>query len=172
MDRRKISTLVIGIISLLLLTAADQLSKYIAVINLKNRASLTLIPNFFSLTYVENPGSAWGMFQNMQWLVVVLSFVIIVGVMLYFIRLPAGNKYLPLKAALIVLASGAAGNLIDRLTRGIVVDFFEFKFISFPVFNVADIYVTVSVAVLFILLVFVYKEDDLYTMKKENDERI
>ena len=74
-----------------------------------------------------------------------------------------------MKITLVFLLSGAIGNFIDRMIRGFVVDFFYFSLIDFPIFNVADIYVTVSFVVLAVLILFVYKEEDLavYTPKKK-----
>lgn len=106
------------------------------------------------------------MMQNMQWLVIIISFVLVIGVFIYYYRLSDEKKFIPLKIALTVLAAGALGNAIDRITKGIVVDFFEFKFINFPVFNVADIYVVLSVIIIFILILFVYKEEDFAINRK------
>ena len=71
------------------------------------------------------------------------------------------KKFLPLRICAVLIMAGAYGNCIDRIRYGYVVDFFYFKLIDFPIFNVADIYVTVSVAAVIILLFFYYKEEDL-----------
>ena len=81
------------------------------------------------------------------------------------INLPATRKYMPLLITCTLLVSGAVGNFIDRVRFGYVRDFIYFKLINFPVFNVADCYVTVSVALLIILILFVYKEDDFGFLK-------
>lgn len=166
MNIKKIKSMLIAVVTMCLLVAADQFTKYLAVKNLQHKISVKLIPGFLSLTYVENPGSAWGMMQNMQWLVIIISFVLVIGVFIYYYRLSDEKKFIPLKIALTVLAAGALGNAIDRITKGIVVDFFEFKFINFPVFNVADIYVVLSVIIIFILILFVYKEEDFAINRK------
>lgn len=165
MNKKSVKSLVYGLVSIILLVLIDQISKYLAIANLKGKASVTVIPHIISLTYLENPGSAWGILKNMQWLVVVFSVIILGFIIFYYTKLPQEKKYIPLKITMTMLAAGAAGNAVDRIARGVVVDFLEFKFISFPVFNVADIYVTVSVAVLFILLLFVYKEEELINRK-------
>ena len=93
--------------------------------------------------------------------------VLIVGVITYvIIKMPRTRHMLPFFAVLTVLASGALGNFIDRLTLGYVRDFIYFKLINFPVFNVADIYVTVSVVCFTVLILFYYKEDDFSFLKK------
>ena len=76
---------------------------------------------------------------------------------------------LPLRAALLLVLSGAVGNIIDRVCRGYVVDFFEFTFFDWPVFNVADIYVVAGVILMVLLIVFVLKDEDL-DLKKKKDE--
>lgn len=157
---KTVKSYITGIGLFVVLILIDQLSKLWAVSNLKGNNSVSVIANVLSLTYLENPGSAWGMLENAQWIVVIISFAVVIFIGYYYKMLSSDKKYNPIKYALVVLASGAVGNVIDRLTRGVVVDFLEFKFIQFPVFNVADIYVTVSVVVIFILVMFVYKEDD------------
>ena len=91
-----------------------------------------------------------------------------------FRRFPKKRKYLPFFISLTMIAAGGIGNLIDRLRLGYVIDFFYFSLIDFPVFNVADCYVTVSVALLIILILFVYKEDDFeflrLSKKGDNNE--
>ena len=76
-------------------------------------------------------------------------------------KTPEKKKYTILHVLLVMIASGALGNMIDRLRFEYVVDFISFVLINFPIFNVADIYVTVATIILVILLLFVYKEDDL-----------
>ena len=71
------------------------------------------------------------------------------------------KKFLPLRICAIFIASGAIGNVIDRVRLNYVVDFLYFKLIDFPIFNVADIYVTVAAVMLVILVCFYYKEEDL-----------
>ena len=75
-------------------------------------------------------------------------------------KLPNAQRYLPLRICIIGICAGAIGNMIDRIYLGYVVDFFYFNLIDFPIFNVADIYVTVSTIVLVILILFYYQEDE------------
>ena len=88
---------------------------------------------------------------------------------LFYHTLPKKKAYLPLRAALLLVLSGAVGNIIDRVCRGYVVDFFEFTFLDWPVFNVADIYVVAGVVLMVLLIVFVLKDEDL-ELKKKKDE--
>lgn len=122
-----------------------------------------------SMTFVENRGVAFGMLAGHRWLILVLTGVI-AGALIYFYRtLPKKKAYLPLRAALLLVLSGAVGNIIDRVCRGYVVDFFEFPFFDWPVFNVADIYVVAGVILMVLLIVFVLKDEDL-DLKKKKDE--
>ena len=88
-----------------------------------------------------------------------------------FWKLPENRRYLPLKACLVLIVSGAAGNLIDRVVQGYVVDFLYFKLIDFPIFNVADCYVTVATAILLFLLMFYYSDEELEALSPRRKEQ-
>ena len=139
----------------------DQLSKYMAVHFLQGTDGVDLIPGVFRLTYLENRGAAFGVLQGQQWFFYIITAVILVVVVLAYVRIPAGRKFLPLQICAVFIVSGSLGNLIDRVRLGYVVDFFYFELIDFPVFNVADIFVTVSAVLLAVLLLLYYKEEDL-----------
>ena len=87
--------------------------------------------------------------------------MVAVAVIYAMIRMPLTKKYVPLTICMLMVMSGAIGNMIDRVTNGYVVDFLYFRLINFPIFNVADCYVTVSAFVLVLLFMFYYKEEDL-----------
>ena len=101
------------------------------------------------------------MLQGQQWFFYIITAVILVAVLLVYTRIPAGRKFVPLRVCAVFIVSGALGNLIDRVRLGYVVDFFYFELIDFPVFNVADIFVTLSAVLLAVLLLLYYKEEDL-----------
>ncbi|MBQ7431895.1 MAG: signal peptidase II [Lachnospiraceae bacterium] len=157
MKKGKWLVLVVGI---LILTALDQLTKHLAVFYLKGQESVSIIKNVFELTYVENRGAAFGILQNHREFFLILTVAALIAMAWVYWKIPAKKKYVPLSVILLVLMAGAIGNMIDRGLQGYVVDFFYFKLIDFPVFNVADIYVTVSCCVAVILLLFAYKETD------------
>ena len=115
--------------------------------------------------YLRNSGAAWGMLSGRINLFLVFTVIVMLIVTYVIINLPATRKYMPLLITCTLLVSGAVGNFIDRVRFGYVRDFIYFKLINFPVFNVADCYVTVSVALLIILILFVYKEDDFGFLK-------
>lgn len=143
------------------LIGLDQITKQWASSFLKGKAAISIIPNVFELQYLENRGAAFGIFQNRQGMFVVMTILVLVILTYVYFRIPAQKKYFPLKVCYVLLTAGAAGNLIDRMVQGYVVDFFYFKLIDFPIFNVADIYVTVTMITVSFLLLLYYKEEDL-----------
>ena len=139
----------------------DQITKYLAVVHLKEKEAYVLWDQVFQLEYLENRGAAFGMLQNQQILFFFSVILISAVVVWFYFRVPMEKKFLPLRLCAVFIMAGAYGNFIDRLRLGYVIDFFYFKLIDFPVFNVADIYVTISTIVFCLLLFFYYKEEDL-----------
>lgn len=144
-----------------LLIFLDQMTKKMAVLHLKDQPDIPILKGIFELSYVENRGAAFGMMQNRQTFFLIMTGIVLVGIVWIYSRLPMEKRYLPMKAVLIVLTAGAIGNLIDRVKLNYVVDFFYFKLIDFPVFNVADIYVVCAVFCLAFLVLFYYKEEEI-----------
>ena len=147
-------------IGCLLLVVLDQFTKVLALQNLKGQEPITIIPDVFQLLYVENRGAAFGILQNKQWVFLIITAIVLAALIWALPRMSRERHFLPLRLCLCFIGAGAVGNMIDRIFRGYVVDFFYFKLIDFPVFNVADIYVTTSAIVLIFLIVFLYKEED------------
>ena len=147
-------------IGCLLLVVLDQFTKVLALQNLKGQEPITIIPDVFQLLYVENRGAAFGILQNKQWVFQIITAIVLAALIWALPRMSRERHFLPLRLCLCFIGAGAVGNMIDRIFRGYVVDFFYFKLIDFPVFNVADIYVTTSAIVLIFLIVFLYKEED------------
>lgn len=131
------------------IVGADQLSKWLAVRFLRPVGDYPLFSGVFHLTYVENSGAAFGMFKDIPWLFMLVStvtIVVMIGFLIYY-RDHAGAL---LGVAIAFVTGGGIGNMIDRLRLGYVVDFFNFELINFAVFNVADSFVCVGAALLFI----------------------
>ena len=137
---------------------------------LRVNGPLVLIKGVFELLYSENRGAAFGILQGKQWFFFLVAAAVVIAVLVFVAKLPSGNRYLPLYISMVLLLSGAVGNLIDRAVRGFVVDFFYFSLIDFPIFNVADIYVTTATAALLCLLCFFYKEEDLAVFEWKKGE--
>ncbi len=148
---------------------ADQYTKYLAVRNLSGRKEISFISGLISFSYVENRGMAWGMLSGK-----IVFFIVLTGLLIAFIaysicRIEKLTILMPQKTGLYtflqfclsILIAGAFGNLADRIKNGYVVDFIKTDFIDFPVFNVADCYVTISMVLLIIIVLFFIKEDDL-----------
>lgn len=141
---------------IVLLISIDQLSKVWALNYLKDIGSISIIENIFHFTYVENRGAAFGLFQNNQIIFVVVALVASIFGLYYLHK----NKNISLigKSGIILIISGAIGNLIDRVRLGFVVDYFDFRFIWEYVFNVADIFVVVGTILLCIYILTIEDE--------------
>lgn len=152
--------IVLEIIGFIVLTLIDQWTKVLSVTNLKGQPSYVLIDGTLEFYYLENRGAAFSLLQDAMWFFFIIAIAAIAFIVWFLHKMPLDHQYLPVRIILVCIAAGAMGNLIDRMTLGYVRDFIYFSLINFPVFNVADIYVTVSVAILIILILFYYKEDD------------
>ena len=156
--------MIVPIIIAVVLLIIDQLTKYAALTQLKPVGSVTFIDGFMDFTFVENRGAAFGILHGKIWLLLLIAAVICVVIICAMRKMPDTKEYKFLKWSLMLILAGAVGNIIDRLVRGYVVDFFEFTFIRWPVFNMADIYVVVGTIVMAIIVLFFIKDD-----KEEKD---
>lgn len=155
-------------VAVALLTGFDQLTKLLAVKNLKGKADIPLIPDVLYFQYLENRGAAFGIFQDRKIFLVLLTCLILVGVCYVLWKIPADKKYIYLKLLCFLITAGGIGNLIDRVRLDYVIDFIYFAPIDFPVFNVADIYVSVGMVFLFTVVLFYYKDEDFEFLKWKN----
>lgn len=166
--KTKISYAVILLIGAIILTFFDQWTKALAVQHLKYQTSIVLIPGVFELQYLENTGAAFGILSNQQWFFYIMTVLMVTAIIWLYFKLPMTRYFRPIHMVLIFIVAGAIGNFIDRVVNQYVIDFFYFSLIDFPIFNVADIYVTVSVALLFVLILFRYKEEDFDFLNIKN----
>ena len=139
------------------LVGVDQWSKYEAMTKLGRSDAYPLIKNVLYFWYSENAGAAFGILQGKHIFFFIITIAVLIGILYLLFKLPNDRHYLPLLFCGSLIFAGAIGNFIDRVVRNYVVDFIYFKPINFPVFNVADIYITISVLLVFILLTFIYK---------------
>ncbi|MDO4977236.1 MAG: signal peptidase II [Eubacteriales bacterium] len=162
------------IAGLIFFVLLDQVVKLWVLARLKGQEPIVLIKNVLEFQYVENRGAAFGLLQNRQWFFLVISFVVLIGLAYLAKKIPQESRYFWLRFCMFFVAAGAIGNMIDRALRQYVVDFIYFKLINFPVFNVADIYVTCSAFLLIYLVIFYYKEEEIDRIfskeKKEEKE--
>lgn len=140
---------------IILLIGIDQLSKVWALKSLKEIGSVPIIQNVFHLTYVENRGAAFGMLQNNQTIFIIVALAASVFG-LYYLHTKKVN--ILGKTGIILIISGAIGNLIDRVRLGFVVDYFDFRFIWEYVFNVADVFVVLGTIMLCVYIIFFDEE--------------
>ncbi len=123
----------------ILIVLLDQASKLIVKNYLKLKESVSVIRGVFHITYSQNYGASFGLLEGYTWLFILFSFIVIGAVVYYWNRIP--NEKFVLWMIAFVLA-GAIGNLIDRLVYGYVIDFFDFRI--WPIFNVADLVLTIG----------------------------
>lgn len=136
----------------------DQLSKWWILNNIPLYSNIPAIPGLFRLTYIQNTGAAFSSFEGAQWLFI-LVFAAFTAAILWnhFSRKPLPFTTLE-KWCIAAIYGGGVGNMIDRLRFGYVVDMIETEFIRFPVFNVADSFITCGCILLLIHLVLFNKE--------------
>ena len=151
----------VGALLAAILIGLDQATKWFAVAKLKDNDAFVIIKGVFELHYLENRGAAFGVMQGKKVFFIIITIVMVLFLIYAFGRIPAEKRFYPLHAICITLFAGAVGNFIDRVVHNYVIDFFYFSLIDFPIFNVADIYVTCAVALFVILFLFYYKEAEL-----------
>ena len=173
-----LSTVIVAV-----LVVIDQITKAMAVLFLKNKPAIPIIKDVFELKYLENTSAAFGMdpisllhkvfqfeifntnpelYLNVRMgFFYLLTFVMIWLLGLLYLRIPNEKRFRYMDWIMIFMIAGAIGNLIDRVMQQYVVDFLYFKLINFPIFNVADIYVTCAAITLLILGLIYYKDEDI-----------
>ena len=130
----------------------DQLIKWYAATTLSTVATVPIIPQVFHLTYVENNGAAFSLFSGQQTFLIIITFILILGLTFLLWILPKNTKFYSAYLALTLIICGAIGNIIDRMRLNYVVDYFDFRLIGFPIFNLADIFVCLGSAILILAM--------------------
>ena len=139
------------------IVAADQLTKLWTVENIAQYAEVSAIPGIFRLTYVQNTGAAFSSFQGMQWLFTLIFVVFTALIIWEFSKKRMGFKTFE-RWCIAAIWAGGLGNMIDRVRLGYVVDMIETEFMRFPVFNVADCFITCGCILLMVSLILFNKE--------------
>ncbi len=161
MRSKKLIINLIALFSAALLTGLDQLTKKLVVKSVTENGDIQVIDKVFRITFVKNTGAAWGLFKDGTVVLSIFSLLVLTVMVVLYFRLDwSVKKQRPLMVLSVFVAAGAVGNLIDRIFLKYVIDFLYFELINFPVFNVADCYITVSMFILAALLIFYYKEED------------
>ena len=160
-----------GLIGTVLLVAFDQWTKLLAIRHLMGQAAVPILDGVFELHYLENRGAAFGILQGQKGIFLLCTALVLVVLAFYYNRMPVTGRFRLLRLVGVLLSAGAVGNLIDRMQHSYVVDFLYFKLIDFPIFNVADCYVTAGAVLLAAAILFVYKEDELgfLSLRKQHE---
>lgn len=148
----------------------DQIAKYLTVTNLPVGQSMTFIPGFMDFTHIQNTGAAYGIFSGATWLLTILSAVMAVVVifLLFKYRKKVNSKLFD--TAMIFIAGGAIGNLIDRIWQGYVTDMLQFTFVDFAIFNVADCFVTIGAILLGVWVIWFWDKHKKAETKDDGAE--
>ena len=143
----------------LLLVILDQGVKQWARVYLLPVGRIPIIDGLVGFRWMTNAGAAFGIFQGGRWFFIVLTVAVIGVVLIYEFRIPYTRQNMFIRLPIVLILAGAIGNFIDRLLFGYVVDMFEFLFINFPIFNVADILLVSGTFIYAIVSLFVLKEE-------------
>lgn len=143
MKLKKISLPIVIILGIVL----DQIVKMAIVKNLRLSEQKSVINGILSLTHLRNNGAAWSILEGQQWFFVLMTVIVLSVAIWFWLKNLSKNWY---AIGLTLIISGALGNFIDRVRQGYVVDMFQLDFINFPIFNVADILLSIGFVVLFI----------------------
>jgi len=135
----------------------NQLTKYIVAVNMVEGMSIPIIDEIVHLTFILNPGAAFGLLENNRWFFVGTAIVVLAIIFFYRREIQAEAK--PVQVGIALFAGGALGNLVDRIRMGLVIDFFDFRI--WPVFNIADIAICMGVG----LILWITIKTELKTTK-------
>ena len=139
------------------IVAVDQYTKYLTVANIPLGGHVDAVKGIFSFTYVQNTGAAWSSFQGMIWLFV-LIFVVFTAAIIWEFSIKRWGFTTFERWLIIAVYGGGMGNIIDRIRLGYVVDMINLDFMNFPVFNVADCFITCGSILLIVHLIFFNKK--------------
>lgn len=152
---------IIDILIIITGLALDRISKIYALNNLKDHPSVSVISGYLELHYLENTGAAFGFLKNQKSFFILVGCVILIACIYVMVKTPAKKKYIIGHIILSMIITGAIGNMTDRLLYNYVVDFIYVSVVNFPIFNIADIYITIATVIAIVVILFYYKEDDL-----------
>lgn len=139
------------------IVAADQVTKYLVVANIDLYEKVSVLPGIVGLTYAQNTGAAFSAFEGQQWLFALIFAMFTVLLLLEYFKFHLAFTGLE-RWLIAAVYAGGIGNMIDRVRLGYVIDMIRTEFITFPVFNVADCFITCGCIALLLHLAFVNKE--------------
>ena len=141
--KNKKTTILLGILIIIL----DQITKILLV-----KKNITIIPRILNFTYTENIGLAFGIGANNILMIIIVN-IVILGIIIKFLKERTAQINCSIIVSLILVLAGGISNLIDRIARGVVVDFIDVNILNFPNFNIADISITIGIMILLIILI-------------------
>ena len=152
------------IIIIILFLFLDQMIKYLVVTNMYMHQSINIIDNFFKITYVTNDGAAFSMLSGNVLLLILIALFAIIYIFKNIKKMEKTEKYI-----YSILVAGILGNLIDRIFRGYVIDYLDFRIFGYDmaIFNFADICIVVSCTLLLLLEVLKWKKSQLVKQTKD-----
>lgn len=159
--------MILWIIIAVLSVAVDFISKVIVSSNMELYGTAPFLPGIIEFRYIRNTGAAWGMFSDSRWVFMVLTAIAIIAIPFFLYKFGKVHKLFGISLSLIW--GGAIGNMIDRVFYGSVVDFINFQFVDFPVFNIADCCVTIGAAMMLVYVIFFDKTLFRDSKKKEEE---
>lgn len=167
-NSKQIKSYLLAVVGCAFLIILDQVTKWLAIVRLKDQPPFVIWNGVFKLEYLENRGAAFGLMQNQQVLFSIGAILIVCVVAFVYGNMPHNSRFYLLRICSVLICAGAVGNLIDRIRLNYVVDFFYFELINFPIFNVADCYVVVACILFAYSILFYYKEEELncFSLKK------
>ena len=174
MKKEKIVKFIISMLATGVLVLLDRLSKVWAEEFLRDNGPVVLIDRVLEFRYTQNTGIAFGLFQGLGVVFIVLTVLLSVILVLLIYKLPSGKHYLPLNIIFTLILGGALGNLWDRVFQSYVTDFIYIRLINFPIFNVADICVSLGIVALLFYLLFFYKDSELkelFSFRRKKEEK-
>ncbi|MFD1412063.1 signal peptidase II [Lapidilactobacillus gannanensis] len=144
----------------ILVIGADQWLKSWISSSLAIQQQVTLVPGWLSLTNIRNTGAAWSSFEGQTWFFYLITIIALAIVIPLLIKAYRQKTSVTFYTGLVLIIAGTIGNFIDRASQGYVVDMFQLDFVNFPIFNIADMALTVGVILLFIYVIFLDKDTD------------
>lgn len=157
-------SMILYIVTLIVVFLGDQITKLIVMDNLQLGGGYPIIDNFFYFTYSQNSGAAWGILDGKMWLLFIMTFFAAIALIYFFINTESHNKLT--RFGTVLIFAGMLGNLTDRIAYGYVRDFIDFIIFGydFPVFNIADIGISVGVAL--VILEMIIEEYNIWKTSK------
>ena len=162
-NKNKIKWMILFFIITVISIALDQWTKYLAIQNLQGKGAYSLIKGVLELQFFSNTGIAWSMLEGQSLFILFIGIVFLAVILFFIVKLPEHKKFRLVYIFGGLLTGGAIGNMIDRFRLGYVVDFISFILIDFPIFNVADMCIVISVILLAIMFAAILS---LFHMKK------